>query len=335
MENSTVNEHIWNLIAKCHTGECSHEEKEELDSWLELSNENRELFDDAASLLNDTAHALAVSLLDKDKALQKISDKTDSLKQAKLLKARRVKRINMMLRIAASVILFVSIGTAFFTWRSNTNRFDSITTAVNEIRQVALPDGTMVVLNGGSTMKYPKEFAKKDRKVTLKGEAFFDVTPDKKHPFIIALNNMKVKVLGTSFNVNAYDNSPETSVVVESGLVQVTSGSNSVTVSKGESAILDRKSGILQKRKNSDVNFKAWKTKQIRFVNTSLNDALSTLEKVYRVNIMVDNSSILANKRIDADFDKQTIDFILNTICETYHLNYTKKGDKYMITGKK
>lgn len=335
MENSTVNEHIWDLIAKCHTGECNNEEKDELSSWREISDENRRLFDDAISLLNDTANALTVSMLNKNMVLQKVSARIDALKTAELLKAKKVKRINMMLRIAASVILIVSVGIAYFTWRNDATKYITTTTAVNEIKQIALPDGTKVVLNSGSTIKYPKVFARNERRITLNGEAFFDVIPDKKHPFIITLDNMKIKVLGTSFNVNAYRNNPEASVVVESGVVKVSSGSNSVTVSKGESAILDKNSGMLQKRKNSDLNFKAWKTKQIRFINTSLNDALTTLEKVYRVDIEIDNSSILNNKRIDADFDKQTIDFILNTICETYHLNYTKNGDKYLITGKK
>ncbi len=335
MENSTVNEHIWNLIAKCYSGECNPEEKDELNSWREISDENRKLFSDATSLLKDTADALTVSLLDKDAALQNISKGIDTVETSNMFKARKVKRMNMMLRVAASVILIVSVGIAYFSWRNNATKYNTTTTAVNEIRQLTLPDGTTVVLNSKSTIKYPKVFARNERRITLNGEAFFDVTPDKNHPFIIALDNMKIKVLGTSFNVNAYKNSSEASVVVESGIVKVSSGSNSVTVSKGESAILDRNSGTLQKRKNSDLNFKAWKTKQIRFVNTSLNDALSTLEKVYRVDIETDNNSILANKRIDADFDKQSLDFILNTICETYHLNYTKNGDKYMITGKK
>ena len=333
--NTSVNEHIWALIAKCQTGECSEEETRELDSWISMNDDNRTLFNDAVTILQNTKNALTVSSLRKKDAFSSITDKIQKNEKLAVEKAAKAKRLSIILRVAASVALLISLSVAYFNWRSGSADLTTVTTAGNEIREIILPDGSDVVINGGSTLSYHKNMDEDDRMITLSGEAFFKVRPDKEHPFVVNTGTIKVKVLGTTFNVKAYNDKNEASVVVESGTVQVSSGISTVTLTKGETALYSKNGSTLKKAKNSDINFKAWKTKQIRFMNTPLKDALSTLEDIYRINIDVKDSNFIKNKRINADFDKQTADFILNTICETYHLSYTKKGSDYLITGKK
>ncbi len=325
---------IQELIAKCFMQECDEKERNELDLWINKTENNKTFYDDTVSVLNDARNALTVLNFDKETAFDKISVRIEENRIFRRDKAKKVKRFSILMRVAVSVILLLSVGVAYFTWKTHTTDKISVTTASSEIRQITLPDGSDIVINGGSSITYPERFDKANRTISLTGEAFFTVRPDKEHPFIIKTGMFDVKVLGTSFNVKAYGNSTDAAVTVETGTVNVTSGSSSVVITKGESVIFDKRNKSLSKSKNRDINYKAWKTKQIRFVNTPLTKAVSTLKNVYRVEIEAD-SNILDNKTINADFDKQSIDFILNTICETYHLSYAKNGDKYVITGKK
>jgi ferric-dicitrate binding protein FerR (iron transport regulator) len=95
--------------------------------------------------------------------------------------------------------------------------------------RVVLEDGTVILLKPNSSIEYPAKFSDIDRKVTLKGEAFFDVTKDKTRPFIISTSELTVKVLGTSFNVMAYEGAKEISVAVKTGKVSVVKSKGEVT----------------------------------------------------------------------------------------------------------
>ena len=94
--------------------------------------------------------------------------------------------------------------------------------------RVVLEDGTVILLKPNSSIEYPAKFSVVDRKVTLKGEAFFDVTKDKTRPFIISTSELTVKVLGTSFNVMAYEGAKEISVAVKTGKVSVVKSKDDV-----------------------------------------------------------------------------------------------------------
>jgi ferric-dicitrate binding protein FerR (iron transport regulator) len=334
MNTPEVKEHIWALIAKCRAGECSKEENDELSSWRHLSPENNALFTEAVSIFTDTANALWAAGLEKDKAFDGISKKTEVNDNRSKIKTRKDRRLSLIFRVAASVILLVSISLAYFYYANHTAATVIATTA-DEIRHISLPDGSVAELNGHTKITYIENFSSGKRAVNLSGEAFFNITPDSKHPFVIYAGAIKVKVIGTAFNVKAYKEQNNASVVVESGTVRVSSENRSVTITKGETALFNKNNGTLKSYKNNDVNYKSWKTKQIRFVNTSLKDAFTTLENVYDINIDVENTNIIKNKKINADFNRQSPEFVLKTICETYHLSYIKNGNNYLITGKK
>ena len=335
MNTPQINEHIFVLIAKCYTEECSEKEQKELTDWKEQSSENSTLFNETAAVLADTKNALSAARLKKIKAFSNITAKLDKNETIAIERKRKAKRLNIMLRVAAAVALLIAISVAYLYHNHNPSHITTIKTAQNEIRQITLPDGSNVVVNGNTTISFPENFNGPKRDIVLSGEAFFNVKPDKEHPFVISTGNVEVKVLGTSFNVKAYKEKNETLVVVVSGTVQVSTNNKKITITKGEAALFTKNKGTLKSYKNKDINFKAWKTKQIRFKNTTLKNALTTLENTYRINIEIKDSNIIRNKKINADFDRQSVDFILNTICETYHLSYTKNGNNYLITGKK
>ena len=108
----------------------------------------------------------------------------------------------------------------------------------NDIRRVMLEDGTVITLKPNSTIEYPAVFEKDARRIMLKGEAFFDVSKDKNRPFIISTSQLRVKVLGTSFNVVAYEGAKEASVAVKTGKVSVVKTNHVVTPEPDEEEVI-------------------------------------------------------------------------------------------------
>jgi len=333
-------ERIWSLLMKCQAGECSENEETELNLWRNMNQENSDFYFEVNDMLKDVKSAMNISDINSEVAWKKVRRRihhkdTDNLSvtHAEGKAGVKIKRLSMMWRVAASVLLIVAVGLGYLLWENRTPQINTFVANASEIKNITLPDGTVVTVNGGSTLNYPAQFVGKERSVSLTGEAFFNVTPDKKHPFVIDVSGMEVRVLGTSFNVKAIDGSCEATVVVESGVVQVTAGENTVLIRKGETALFDKVNNDLLMYDSRRVNFKAWKTKKIKFVNTPLTEVFTTIEDVYKVNVVIINDSLVANKNIDANFDKQTIEFVLKTICDTYHLQYVKQGDRYVVSG--
>ena len=332
MEKGNENDRIWSLMMKCISGECSGAEQKELKVWKSMASENMALFYEVNNLLINVNDAMNIRDINEELAWHKVHSRIQQDNQENLSSVSRVRRLNIIWRVAASVVLAVFIALGYYLWKNNAARPNILTAGSSEIRNVILPDGSKVVVNGGSVFKYPSAFKGKERKVSLSGEAYFEVTGNKEHPFVVVTDKLTIRVVGTSFNVKTCGGTSRATVVVESGVVRVMAGKSSVTVKKGEAALFDRNDGTLKRYANTDLNVNAWRTKQIRFVNTPLKEALETIENVYKVDIEIPDSSLVRDKRLDANFDKHSLDFVLNTICETYHLNYEHKGSKYVIT---
>ncbi|MDI3320289.1 FecR family protein [Pinibacter soli] len=161
--------------------------------------------------------------------------------------------------------------------------------------QLVLPDGTKVWLNSSSSLKYPTTFSSKDRRVQLSGEAYFEVSKAVDKPFILILaNNAEVKVLGTSFNVNAYDNENKIKATLLEGSVKIT-GSTSSGAANGEAVILkpSQQAQITQAGNdiavvsNVDVDkVVAWKNGVFNFEGASLTEVMRQLERWYDIEVV-------------------------------------------------
>jgi hypothetical protein len=108
----------------------------------------------------------------------------------------------------------------------------------NGIRRVMMEDGTVITLKPNSSIEYPETFGDDERKILLNGEAFFDVSKDKNRPFIISTSELRVKVLGTSFNVMAYEGAKEISVAVKTGKVSVAKSKGIITPEPDEDEVI-------------------------------------------------------------------------------------------------
>lgn len=157
---------------------------------------------------------------------------------------------------------------------------------------LVLSDSTRVWLNGDSELEFPVSFVKQERGVTLRGEAYFEVAKDAEHPFVVKTKGLNTRVLGTSFNVKAYDNEPETSTTLLSGSVEVSlpgeEGDSlaSTTLSPGMQARVRENSDEISVRKVVAENVLAWRQGRFIFTDEDMLVVLHTLARWYGVNFI-------------------------------------------------
>ena len=322
----------WELIGKFIKGEATVEEQLQVEQWLKADAANAALLADIKATW-DSAGKINESLtIDKAKAWKSIQQKI-SEEEKVLPITRKARAYNAWILRVAAVLIVGLFATWFFLKVNNAPQLILVQTA-KEKKTIVMPDSTIIYLNENSTLLYPEEFAANQRKVELTGEAFFEVTKNPDKPFIIGNENFNVKVLGTSFNVLAYDADEEATVSVVTGKVAFSDRSgNSVLLIKNETGILNKNKKQLNKFSSSNTNFLAWKNKKLEFNKTSFNDVCAALKKYFAIEIEVKDKNIL-NCTFTGYFEDPTLQNVLNVLEKTLELKTVIIDKKVEITGK-
>ena len=155
-----------------------------------------------------------------------------------------------------------------------------------------LSDGTRVLLDSGSQLSYSRKFGPDKREVFLNGEAYFQVNPDKMRPFLVYANHAVIKVVGTQFNVRAWERTRKVTVAVADGRVSLSlrnaESRGTVNISKGQFSELPEK-GEPSKPLHDDIEkYRGWIKRDRTFTNTRLKEVLDQLERWYDVRFFVD-----------------------------------------------
>ncbi|MCK4879801.1 MAG: FecR domain-containing protein [Bacteroidales bacterium] len=207
--------------------------------------------------------------------------------------------------------------------------------AENEPVEVILDDGTEVIVNRHSRLRYSRKFDQQERKVYLTGEAWFDVTRDASKPFVIDAGAALVEVLGTSFNVNAYKENPTVEITVESGMVALSAKQDTkdlIVMKAGSGGTYHKSQRELKLIPSSDPNSISWKTRELFFEGSTLREVADLVNRVYGVNIVIMNRE-LASCPITVTFRDQTLEAILNVLEITLDLQATQVGDEIRLDG--
>ena len=172
-------------------------------------------------------------------------------------------------------------------------KYNTLIVPKGEKFNLQLADGTKVVMNSDSRLKYPTSFIGKNRKVFLEGEAYFDVAKDQTKPFIINSNKLNIRVLGTSFNVRSYKNEPCIKTTLVEGSVKVYTENNknkSITLKPSEQSTFSKEfKHISVKKVNTDI-YTAWIKNRLVFENERLDNIINSLSRAYNLNVIfVDN----------------------------------------------
>jgi ferric-dicitrate binding protein FerR (iron transport regulator) len=250
---------------------------------------------------------------------------------------RKPNRI-LVLRIAACFLIISSLALLLFV--KDTLRFPAeppqyATTGVPKLKKLKLTlnDGSTVILNSGSEIKYPKKFSSEIREVFLiEGEAFFDIKHDEKRPFLVHTKQSHTQVLGTAFNIRAYKALKDVQITVTRGKVAVSADGD--TKSKGvflfpnEQAVLHDKSPEIEKRSVISADLTGWISGRMQFNNETLFNATIALGNAYGVEFEFAQESLKAI-RFSANFHAtEPLDEILFAIAEANKLKYSKKDKR-------
>ncbi|MDI6034796.1 FecR domain-containing protein [Flavobacterium sp. LB2P84] len=220
-------------------------------------------------------------------------------------------------KIAA--IVLICIGIPLVINQSTSKNLITQSAAKGEVKTLILPDGSQLVLNGNSSVTYATNF-KDNRKLNLKGEAYFSVVRNPKNPFIVETIHFKTKVLGTYFTINAYENYPNT-IRVLSGKVEVNSKENpnkKVFLTKNQQLKFS-KSQLPLLTNDSHEDFLAWTKNIMVLENTPLGETAEILRNKFKVTILFNNPE-LEHLRISGKFKNENITTILKTIGEVKQL---------------
>ncbi|MBS1663760.1 MAG: FecR domain-containing protein [Bacteroidetes bacterium] len=205
--------------------------------------------------------------------------------------------------------------------------YHTLTTPRGGQYHLVLPDGTQVWLNAASSIRYPTAFEGKERRVSITGEAYFEVTKDKSKPFHVNLpDRSEVEVLGTHFNIESYDDEPSVQTTLLEGSVGVNSGGQRLVIAPGEQAV--EKTGRLEVKKDADLEVvMAWKNGIFLFNRTELREAMRQISRWYDVDVIYEKK-MPSNIRFWGEIKRD-----LN-VSEVLSM-FEKMGVRFKIEGKK
>lgn len=249
----------------------------------------------------------------------------------------RLKRYWM--QVAASLLILIMGGLTVKFYMENqeihqlAERPISIYAGETGSSSVTLPDGTRVRLNARSVLSYKQDFGRSDRRVSLSGEGYFEVKRDESKRFVVSTEVMDVAVLGTTFNVYAYENKDFVEMSLIEGHVQVTAFNHPeqvVDVRPNEKVTYDRNTGKLSLERTSNRLETAWLNNELVFRHDKLKDVFSCLERKFGVIFHVDSEPLLQDV-YTGTFGNEKLENILQVLQIHYGFKYTMEDGNILI----
>ena len=274
-------------------GECSDVEMEQIAEWLNTSESNRKEWL-KLRMVSAKSHFTYFSNPEHiDRSYKELMEK----QRVKIIIEKKITRkISLrLLRYAASFL--VLIGLSFFCYKyitdwQNPKMIVVVTGEKEHIRQLILEDSSNVWLSAGSRIEYPERFGKKDRKVSVEGKVYFDVAKDENRPFLVKTEAYTVKVLGTSFEVNAFKYNQISDVTLIDGNVEILDNNLSAlcTLQPGQQFEIDKISNCFNLHPVQAEMYASWHVGTLEFDGLTFAEIVQILERQYNVRIIIDNN---------------------------------------------
>lgn len=214
--------------------------------------------------------------------------------------------------------------------------FHQVVVPYGKVFKVKLSDGTIVHLNSGSKMRYPVKFLEgQKREVFIEGQAYFEVSKDKKHPFVVNADAVAIEVLGTKFDVSTYKEDSQIETVLVEGAVRMTNSyfpDHTVTLAPGSKGSWDKKDHQTKVEQVNAEIYTSWIKGELVFRNSTFENMTKKLERKYNVQIE-NNNSKLSNKVFNASFSEniETIEDVLKYIAEISPFHYEISNNHILI----
>lgn len=284
-------------------GQLSNEESGELQNWIALSEENSRQFEEYKKVYELSEMRTDAFCPNVDKAWDCV--------ERRIGKGTKVFKIHPnVYRIAAILVLAVGLG-FFYNSYFAPSKLIIAKTGRGELQNVKLSDGSFVMLNENTTLKFPREFAEgKSRKVYLNGQAFFDVARDESRAFRIVGKSSVTEVLGTSFDLIAQKDYSQVNVLSGKVAFKESNGTQQVTLTKNQRAELVNSKMEVSERLNTKQL--AWRFGELEFKSAPLREVAKTLAKHYQVKIKMDEG--IENCLITTKFENKSMEEILEIL---------------------
>jgi transmembrane sensor len=323
--NQNADHIIDDLLVKYLLNEANEEERLLVDKWVSSNADNKKYYDDFKTIWEESKQLAAVCSVSEDAAWQRFKTRIHQPKEKGV-----VKKLMPVawLRIAALFILIV--GAAYFGYKLlNEKPVENRMVASKQTTITdTLPDGSIVTLNKNSELHFPSQFRSDTRIVKLKGEAFFTVTPNKEKPFIIHVNDVSIRVVGTSFNVRSVNGVTE--VIVETGVVQVTRRNQMVELRPNEKLKIAQQDTTLVKDTVQDKLYNYYRSKKFACDGTPLWKLVEVVNEAYNAHIEIGNPSI-RSLPLTVTFNNESLDQILEVVHETFNIAVVYEKDRIIL----
>lgn len=299
---------------------------------LKRIEENHLLKNDFMHMQNLNALAqLSQKTTDNEEGWRAFQKFIQQIKQKALHK--KLMRATKYAAVALCLIASTLWATLYFSSKQTQIKYNTVFVPAGQRAQITLQDGTNVWLNAQSTLTYSSTFSKKNRKVEIVGEAFFDVAKDAKRPFIVSVQQVNIQALGTQFNVFNYPNAGYIQTDLVEGSVKVfekNNEKNAVILHQNEQATF--RNNALTKSKMNNAEHLLWKDGIFSFHNEKLIDIIQKLQVYYDVTIIVEDPEIFNTPYTGKFRQRDGIDEILKILQKIQKFTIKKDTENNSIT---
>ena len=329
----------WPLIAKYLTGECSLDEMSFMETWLE-DEENHQLFQHLENAWRNQQVEENNKVFNLERGMYLLHSKINAEKDEASNKGKILSMSANAWFMAASITLI--LGMAFNFYKGQISLRPAITyaqkvTGNNDVIKITLPDSSTVWLNKKSILTYPVAFEGNLREVTLTGEAFFEVKPDKTKPFIVKSKGISTRVLGTSFEVRSYPDEKDGEVSVVTGKVEVNtenangSAGTSNKITPRQKLVIDTENAKTYINIVSLADIAQWRLDPLVFRDNTYEQVAKSLEERYGKKISILNAD-LKKCRVMASFNRDArLQDILKLLSISNSFRYRITADEVII----
>jgi transmembrane sensor len=322
---------IDDLLAKYLADETDTHEGDIVGEWISASENNRKTFEHSQLIFEGVSSLKNQQKVDIDAAWKKLNITKKTTENQEVKPVVKLNWFNNFLKIAAVLVVL------FGLWFVAAKQFvvpknDVVSVKTNGVSvEKILPDGTKILLSKNSSIAYPATFEGATREINLEGEGFFEVHHDAAHPFIIHTQGTDIRVLGTSFNVRAYD--AQVQVVVKTGRVRFSKNDAEVILEKGQKGeILANSKTIIKSEVETEKPLVQTKKLSFEFEKTSLDEVINKLNQIFEKKIVLGNDKI-KNCKLTASFQEEKLENIIHVIAETFNLKVDNQKDSIILSG--
>ncbi len=251
-----------------------------------------------------------------------------------VIRTNKILRIKSLYKYAAIIMILIITGGGFYF--SKFINGSSLTTKIladrGQVAAVILPDSSKVWLNSGSTIEYSNSFGSQQRHLRINGQAYFEVKKNKNIPFIVESKEISVKVLGTRFTVEAYDDSEKASVVLEEGSVEMSPSTHpkqKIYMKPGDKIVYDVESERAKRTIVKAERYSSWRNGILNFYNTPMKDVVRKLSNRYNYEFNVDKT--LEDLELTFTVNQEDLSSVLELLSTITPINIESRGDSVLI----